>query len=98
MNQCLQCGENITEYRPNKQYCSNACKQKAYRDGNAEKNKEMRQGSNLASSSPQMLTADVVSEIVLETMSEMITHFPNYDPASLELFIYCKIKLNLRGE
>ena len=30
---CLQCGESLPDYEPvNKQYCSDACKQRAYRD------------------------------------------------------------------
>lgn len=30
---CLQCGEALPDYTPsNKQYCSDACKQSAYRD------------------------------------------------------------------
>lgn len=30
---CLQCGETLPDYAPtNKQYCTDACKQRAYRD------------------------------------------------------------------
>src|SRR5688572_27275780 len=98
MNQCLQCGENITEYRPNKQYCSNDCKQKAYRYGNVNKNLEtLNYNSLIPATNPNKFTPEFVNEIVLETMSEMNTYFSKYDAACIELFVYCKVKLNIRG-
>jgi len=90
MNQCLQCGENITEYRSNKQYCSNACKQKAYRNGNAK--------NDLETIPDAKFIPEFIQEITVETREVMQLHFSGFHPYHLNLFIYYQIKWNLTGD
>jgi hypothetical protein len=98
MKNCIVCGEVITEPRSNKRYCGNACKQKAYRDGNGKIVPIQTNGSNISSvNSDKIYTPDFVAEIVFETMEEMKTHFADYCSSYLNLFIYYKIKWNLRN-
>lgn len=99
MKNCIVCGEVIAHTRANKQYCGNACKQKSYRDGNAKIESTQFNVSNINSTKLEIAyNPDFVSEIVLETMEEMKIHFPNQCSSYLNVFIYYKLKWNLRNE
>lgn len=99
MKNCIVCGELITQPRANKQYCGNACKQKAYRDGNDRAidsiigNKDEKLNTIEKGFNPEF-----VNQIILETMKEMQVHFSEHDQSDLNLFIFYKMKWNIRGE
>lgn len=100
---CKICGKAITSGNSNKQFCSNACKQKFYRYGNDISNMEtvkniksepvnnkMVQVANLSNYNFENL-----SEIVMETKAMIEKHFEDFNAVDLELFLYYKFKYSL---
>lgn len=97
MENCIECGNIITNPRKNKVYCGNACKQKAYRSVISSGNSEL--SASISEYLPQIriFEPEFVSEIVMETLNEMKQSFKTYEPFFLDVFIYYKLKWNVRG-
>ena len=98
MEKCIECGNIITNPRKNKVYCGNACKQKAYR--NVISSGISDSSVSVTDINPQIriFEPEFVSEIVLETLNEMKQCFKTDEPFFLDVFIYYKLKWNVRGK
>lgn len=99
---CKVCGKAITNSNSNKQFCSNACKQKFYRSGNGIENMETAKNTNPeqinipSTQTMNCYNVENIAEIVMETKEMIETHFSDdFDATHLELFLYNRFKYNL---